>query len=132
MKLGRLSLFPVLFAGVLSVIYWRISGDLRFYGIVQFYPMLVLPVLLIFRPARYSNAIGTWAMIILYGLAKLIELFDGDLSRFSSLGGHPWKHVLSAAALLCYVLGAHRRKPCEQIRESGWSTGLSGQVTGRI
>jgi hypothetical protein len=110
MRTGQRSLLPLLLIGAASVIYWRISGDLRFYAMVQFYPMLMIPVLLICREPRYSLELGTWAMIVLYACAKALEFFDRDLSRYFTAGGHPWKHVVSAAALACYVIAVGRRK----------------------
>jgi hypothetical protein len=110
MRVGRQSLLPLLLIGALSVIYWRVSGDLRFYAVVQFYPMLAIPVLLICRAPRYSAVAGTWVMIGLYAVAKLLELFDHELIHFSAAGGHPWKHLFSAAALACYVIAVGRRR----------------------
>jgi Ceramidase len=113
MRIGRLSLIPLLAIGIASAIYWRTTGDLRFYAAVQFYPMLVIPLLLICRPASYSRESGTVAMIALYPIAKLAELFDHQLAFFTISGGHPWKHVIAAAALLCYVASVARRKKIE-------------------
>src|SRR5450631_2986050 len=70
MRIGRLSLIPLLAIGITSVIYWRTTGDLRSYAVVQFYPMLVIPLLLVCRPARYSHEFGAVAMIALYPIAK--------------------------------------------------------------
>jgi hypothetical protein len=110
MRSGQRSLLPLLLIGVASVVYWRISGDLRFYAMVQFYPMLMIPVLLIWREPRYSSEFGTWAMIGLYACAKALELFDRELSHVFTTGGHPLKHLCSAAALACYVIAVGRRR----------------------
>src|SRR3954465_9137722 len=37
---------PLLALGVGSVVCWRLSGDLRLYGLVQFYPALLIPLIL--------------------------------------------------------------------------------------
>ena len=39
--------YAILLCGVPSVVWWRLSGDLRLYAIVQFYPMLALPLMLL-------------------------------------------------------------------------------------
>ncbi len=39
---GKL-LWPLLAAGALSVLYWRLTGDLRPYVVVQFYPLIAVP-----------------------------------------------------------------------------------------
>ena len=110
LTLGRLCFLPLITLGVLSVWYWRASGDLRLYGIVQFYPMIAIPLLLVLTPPRYSGTSGIFATIGLYALAKLLEQLDHPLAKVISTGGHPWKHVASAAALLCYVLTVTRRR----------------------
>ena len=39
-KNGRLILFPVLLIGLLSVLYWVKFNDLRFFALVQYYPIV--------------------------------------------------------------------------------------------
>jgi hypothetical protein len=109
MRAGRLLLLPLIAIGVASVIAWKLSGDLRLYVVVQFYPMLALPLMLILFPPRYSGAAGTWAMIGFYCLAKILELFDQQIGPVLSTGGHPWKHLAGAAAMLCYVNAVSNR-----------------------
>jgi hypothetical protein len=110
MQAGRRALFPLLAIGALSVIYWRFSGDLRFYAMVQFYPMLAIPALLLGREARYSSSYGAWIMIAFYAVAKLFEYLDRDLMRLSAAGGHPWKHLFAAAAIGAYMIAVGRRR----------------------
>jgi len=110
-RLARAVLFPLLAAGPASILYWRLSGNLRCYGLVQFLPLVAIPaMLLLFRP-RYSHAGWTWAMAGLYALAKAAEWWDRPLAAIAATGGHPWKHVLAAAAAACYVAGVRRRAP---------------------
>ncbi len=108
---GRFLLIPLLTLGVVSLLVWRLTGDLRAYGLVQFYPMLALPLILIMFPARYSGAAGIWAMIALYALAKLIEFVDHSIWKAAApVSGHPWKHIAGAIAMLCYVQTVRERK----------------------
>lgn len=109
-NLGRKILAPLIAIGLASVLWWRVTGDLRLYAAVQFYPMLAIVLLVIFRESSYSSSAGV-AMPILYGLAKLAELYDHEIGTFCSMGGHPLKHVLSAAALFCYIRSVARREP---------------------
>jgi len=111
MRAGRVLLFPLLAAGIGAVIYWRISGDLRPYVMVQFYPMAALPLMLLLFPPKSSGTGGIVAMICLYGVAKICELFDRQIAAIIPSGGHPWKHAAGAAAMICYVTSVARRRP---------------------
>ncbi len=98
--LGRRSLLlPLILAGVASVLWWRWTGNLFFYVLVQYVPGILIPLILLFRRPRYTATAWLWAMIALYVLAKLLELADRPLG-----GGHAWKHFAAAAAMLCYCL----------------------------
>jgi hypothetical protein len=67
-------LLPLLLAGVASALLWKWIGDLRPYVLVQFYPMMALPLLMLLFPPRYTGVAGLWGMIALYGVAKALEL----------------------------------------------------------
>jgi len=107
-SIGKVLLLPLILAGVLSVLYWHFSelqgvGDLRFYAFVQFFPMLVIPVILVFFKSRYNHASGYWLLLLAYMVAKLFEYFDGEIyNTLGFISGHSLKHI--AAALGLYVL----------------------------
>jgi hypothetical protein len=109
-RLGRALLVPLLIVGAVSVLHWKASGDLRWYGLVQFVPLIAIPAMLILFPPRYSHSGWIWAMAGLYALAKAVELWDRPISALTATGGHPWKHVLAAAAVGCYGAAVSRRK----------------------
>ena len=100
-ELGRWSLGPLVAIGVASVVFWRASGDLRFYGAVQFYPMLAIPLLLIFRP---GSRVALAGLVVFYAAAKLLEIFDSHLGAWVATGGHPWKHLAGAAGLVWFFV----------------------------
>jgi hypothetical protein len=108
--LGRALLVPLVIAGAASVLYWKVSGDLRWYGLAQFVPLIAIPAMLILFPPAYSHSGGIWAMAGLYALAKAVELWDRPIATIIAAGGHPWKHVLAATAVGCYVATVRRRK----------------------
>lgn len=106
-KAGTTWLLPVLVVlGLLSLIYWSWTealgrGDLRFYGFVQFYPAVALPVVCwLFPEHRYTAGRYLVWVIAWYGLSKLLELLDGEI--FDLLGhtvsGHTLKHLAAAGA----------------------------------
>jgi len=114
-RVGRVLLLPFLAIGVMSLLAWKLTGDLRAYGLVQFYPMLALPLMLILFPGRYSAVTGIWAMIAFYALAKLLEFADHLLwNAAAPISGHPWKHIAGAIAMLCYVQTIRHRKLAHQ------------------
>lgn len=113
---GRLLLWPLVAAGLLSVLWWGWSehlgrGDLRPYALFQFGPIAPLLALLVLLPGRYSHGgCYGWSML-LYGAAKLAEHFDhGIHAALSMASGHNLKHLLAAAAGGCLLWMLHRRK----------------------
>jgi hypothetical protein len=103
MSAGKWLLLPLLAAGIGSVLWWVETGDLRAYGLVQFYPVAALPLMLGLFPPRYTGTRGLWAMVGFYVLAEILESGDGAIGAVLSTGGHPWKHLAAAAAMGCYV-----------------------------
>ncbi len=115
---GAILLAPFLLVGMLSVEVWRRGeltgvGDLRFYILVQFYPMLALPLILMLFRSRYSHSSAMWGMAGLYLLAKILEMLDAAvLARTGGLlSGHSLKHVAGAAALMVAFRAIARRSP---------------------
>jgi hypothetical protein len=101
MRGGRLLLLPLIAIGAASVVKRRFTGDLRLYGVIQFYPMLALPLMLILFPPRYSATAGVWAMIAFYGLAKILELFDRQIAWYSppaAIPGNIWRQASPCCA----------------------------------
>ena len=77
-KAGNGWLLALLIAlGLTSLVYWHWSeslgrGDLRFYGFVQFYPILVLPLVFwLFPEHRYTLGRYIAWVVAWYGLCKL-------------------------------------------------------------
>lgn len=102
-------LWPLLAVGVLSVAYWRATGDLRPYVVVQFYPLIAIPLLLCLPNSTAAISLpAQWGMIAFYALAKIFELLDGRLATQVPAGAHAWKHVLAAIGLLLYTQTASK------------------------
>ena len=121
-ELGRRSLLPLLAIGLASVVDWRITGDLKSYAAVQFYPMIAILALVMFRESRYTDGARLYAVIAFYAAAKLLELFDRHIGSVFATGGHPWKHLASAAALGCYVDYVARRRLRHRAGEKSFET----------
>lgn len=98
------TLAPLIVAGLASALYWRLSGDLRPYLLVQFLPLVLMAVILGLYPKKYLD--GAWLMggVALYAAAKACEAWDRPvLDALVLLSGHSLKHLLSAAASLCVI-----------------------------
>ncbi|MEO8443575.1 MAG: ceramidase domain-containing protein [Gammaproteobacteria bacterium] len=114
-RLARWLLWPLVLAGVGSVLYWDWTelegrGDLRLYGLVQFVPLLLVPAMLLTRPRGMLHTGWLWAMIGLYGAAKLAEQADAPILAVTGiLSGHSLKHLLAAGAIYCALRAMHRR-----------------------
>ena len=108
-RLGRLLLLPLLTIGVLSVIYWWSTehagaGDLRLYAVVQFFPLVTVPIILLFFKSKFSLANTYWLVLASYVLAKLCEHFDEPIHNILGVvSGHSIKHVAPAVGLLFLI-----------------------------
>lgn len=97
-QLGVHILPLLLLAGVASIVWWRQTGDLRPYGFVQFFPMLVIVGLLAFTRARFTHRYLLVIVAGLYGAAKALELFDRQVYAALGVSGHTLKHIVAGAA----------------------------------
>jgi Ceramidase len=114
---GRISLLPLLLIGLLSVGYWywgmlHESGDLRWYALIQFLPLLFLLLLLVFGQSEYRSQSGYWWLFITYLLAKAAEHFDVEIFRCTAkiISGHTLKHLFSAAGLYVLIVFLKKRE----------------------
>lgn len=102
-RVGRMLLWPLVALGVASLLLWLRTDDLRLYGWVQFFPLVVLPVTFWLFPPKFT---GTWywfAAAGWYALAKLLEHFDAAIySALHVMSGHALKHLAAAGA--CYAI----------------------------
>jgi hypothetical protein len=108
-RLPRWLLWPLLLAGVASVLYWRATDDLRPYALVQFLPVLLIPLVLLLYPKPGRGAV--WLALGCYVLAKGLEQFDGQV--YEALGhaisGHSLKHLAAAAGMGALLAGLRAR-----------------------
>lgn len=105
-------LFPFLGLGFSSVIAWAMTDDLRFYYWVQFFPLLIIPVILVMFQSRYKNKLYLVGALIFYLAAKISELNDHQLFMLlgQTLSGHTIKHILAAFAPVCIGFMLKKRK----------------------
>lgn len=114
---GARILIPLLFTGFMSVVYWQMTesrgeGDLRFYVLVQFLPLLLIPVILLIFKANNSLKKYFWIILFTYALAKIFEMCDiliFDITR--CISGHSIKHILAAVGPAIYLVALYKKKP---------------------
>jgi len=101
-----------------SVAHWWLTeragaGDLRAYLVVQFLPMLLVPLGLWLRPAPGDAAVtpasAWWGVLGCYAAAKAFELADrGVYAAGGIVSGHTLKHLLAAAGAAWLLAAAVR------------------------
>jgi hypothetical protein len=113
-KLGKIIFLPLLFTGILSIVYWvyteqQGAGDLRFYGLVQFLPMLLIPLILLLFGSQPIQAGHYWYLLGFYMLSKIFEMADYPVYQLSTaVSGHSLKHIF--AGIGCYFFYAQLKK----------------------
>jgi len=107
---------PLLILGIASVIYWYATelnghGDLRAYVLVQFLPVLLIPLILWLFDSKLDNDKYIWGIIGVYTASKLMELFDVELySIVGLLSGHSLKHLVAAFGTLIFYWSLRERR----------------------
>ena len=120
-KLGTRLLLPLVILGASSVLWWHYTeslgrGDLRLYGLVQYYPMVFIPlILLLFRsPTSNKGMTSLIWVVVWYVIAKLFEKFDREIySTLRFISGHSLKH-LAAAVSTWYLVKLFEQKHISQ------------------
>lgn len=108
-RVGTLLLWPLLAIGIASVLFWDYTegigrGDLRFYAVVQFLPVILIPAILFMFPNPAYKQSTIWLVIAVYIAAKLTEQFDHQIYDLCGIGGHTFKHIIAALAGVIFFL----------------------------
>ena len=115
-KIGLKLVWPLIVAGIFSVAYWHFSeakgnGDLRLYALVQFLPMLLIPLILLLFKSKLTGVAYIWGVIGAYFVAKIAEMFDSRIYHIlGTLSGHSIKHLVAALGTFIFYLALCRRK----------------------
>jgi hypothetical protein len=118
LRIGIGLLGPLVVLGFASVWYWHEgelhgTGDLRLYGLVQFYPLTAIPLMLLLFTPRYTGTIYLWAALGWYVVAKGVEILDEPIYQALAerLSGHTVKHVAAAVGAGALVQLVRIRRP---------------------
>jgi hypothetical protein len=109
--LGRVLWIPHVLAGVGTLLYWRWRDDLRFYGLLQAWAVLLVPVILALFKAPTTGTGYLVQALGYYASSKLFELMDGPIFGLTRgiVSGHTIKHLAAAAGSWVLFLHLTRR-----------------------
>jgi hypothetical protein len=120
LEVGMALLLPLAAVGIGSVVYWAVGeahgrGDLRLYALVQFYPLVAIPLMLLLFPAKFTRTADLLVALGWYVVAKGCEWLDGPLYRLTGevVSGHTLKHLASAAGTYWVYRMLRLRRPIE-------------------
>lgn len=120
-KAGTWLLFPLVLLGLFSVLYWQFTerqnhGDLRLYLLVQFLPMILIPLILLLFNKRMYPKLYIWLVVAAYVLAKGFEMTDELVFRLTGISGHTLKHLAAAASPAIYLVGLRQAQYLQDLR----------------
>lgn len=115
-RAGLALLVPMLLVGAASVLYWRATeragaGNVIPYAVLQGYSVVILFLMALLQPSRYTRGNDVYWVFAGYVLAKLLETFDRELFGLGHVAsGHSLKHLAAAAAglVVCRMLWLRR------------------------
>jgi hypothetical protein len=103
----RSLVIPFVILGVASIVWWKVTGNLWPYALVQFGPMIPLIVIAV------RSEPGLRPVLIFYGLSKITEFFDKPIFAVAPLSGHTIKHLLAGVATwyICRWIQSKQTEP---------------------
>ena len=106
-RAGTWAAIVLLLLGPASLIYWRSTGNLMPYIVLQGAVMAGLLLVVLLTP-HGDDPLPWWWVIVWYGIAKVAELFDVGIFDVTggAVSGHTLKHLFAAvaASALAYPL----------------------------
>jgi hypothetical protein len=121
-KVGLRFLPWLMLVGVSSVLYWYWSeqtgtGNLNFYIVTQFYSLLLIIMLGLLLPSRYTHGAVMYWVVGLYGIAKIVESLDREIYALGGvISGHTLKHLFAALAIYWILKMLQKRSPVPKLR----------------
>ena len=116
------SLWFLVSFGIAAACYWSWTesngrGDLRPYAVVQFLPIILMPLIIAMFTKKYLSNYLLLLAFSCYLIAKALEQYDHQVqSVFVIIGGHPLKHVAAAIATLCIVCAVPVAAPNKSLK----------------
>jgi hypothetical protein len=99
-RAGVWLLWPLVIAGAATVWWWRWTGNLWPYAGAQYFSIVLIVLLLVLFPPRYTRGMDLLWVTGFYILAKVAEALDRPIFFFARfVSGHTLKHLIAAAAV---------------------------------
>ena len=103
--------FPLISIGLLSVIYWEYSGDLRPYFFFKMQPVILVAILLVYGKKTYDRAADYIISMSLVLVATLTENIDKIIfDNLDIISGHTMKHIIAGISLWWIMRMIQKRK----------------------
>jgi hypothetical protein len=98
---GLRLLWPLVAAGAASVWWWQRTGNLWPYAAAQYWSIVLMVLMFVLFPPRYTRTVDLVYATGLYALGKVAEALDGNIYDLTHcVGGHALKHLITALAPL--------------------------------
>jgi hypothetical protein len=131
LKAGIWLLLPLNVLGAASVLYLSLTlseghGDLRPYLFIQFFPAMLIALMICLFPPRYTRTADLMLAFLFFGLAKCFEVLDKQIYSLGSMtSGHTLKHLTAALACFWILRMIKLRYPSTHVSEGeagrrGW------------
>jgi hypothetical protein len=99
-RAGLWLLWPLVIAGAATVWWWRRTGNLWPYAGAQYYSIVLIGLLLLLFPPRYTRSKDLLWVMGFYLLAKVAEALDRPIYVFTGfVSGHTLKHLIATVAV---------------------------------
>ena len=120
---------PAIAAGLLSVAWWVLKGDLRPYIFIQVLPLIAIPAVVLLGPERDRESLLLLGAVTMYILAKVLELNDRAIfvATQHTISGHSLKHLVAAAGCAVILVMVVRRRTAAEIFPVATGKGPGGE-----
>lgn len=115
-KKSKQLLIPLIVLGAFSAIYWRNTeingvGDLRLYGLLQFFLPINVALMLWKLPSSYTSSSHLWEALAWYAFAHIAAFSDANIYEATNqfVSGHTLKHICFAFATFAVLKYLKRR-----------------------
>ena len=115
-RAGLWLLWPLVIAGAATVWWWRWTGNLWPYFGAQYFSIVLIVLLLLLFPPRYTRSFDLLWITGFYILAKVAEALDRPIFTHTGfISGHTIKHLVAALAVYWVLRMLQKRSalaPC--------------------